>query len=1216
MIFLQETHSTKTLQRRWRNEWGGPVAFSHGTSNSRGVAILFNKSFNFQLMNTRADEEGRSLEVRIKYEDFLLTLVNVYAPNEDRPEFFRQLFHNLTQLDHKEIIFGGDLNLVLDLLQDKEGGRSQTHINSQRIIKAYMEELELVDIWRERNPGKKVFTWKGTRSNAEVRVRLDYFLITETMSQLVAQADIKPSFKSDHAQPFLEINLDKIPRGKGTWKLNVSLLKENSFLTQANELIDEELNAEYESARHRWEVIKMRTRGLAIKVSAEKKRDRNSRLRLLESKLSKIEQEGQGAFTVFWSEQEITEHKLRLHQEIEEIIEYRTRGASLRCKANWAQYGSKPSRYFLNLEKKNYQRRNISRLYDEDLSVCTELEDLQRVQVQHFSKLYRGINIDDQQIDDFFLNLEGPKLSDKQRQELDLPITKGELSAALKNMENFKTPGPDGFCSEFFKCFWIKLRDPLWEAMKEAWKFGFDKNMSQSLISLIGKKYKDLLHIDNWRPIHLLNVDYKIVAKAIANRLKKVLPSLIDSDQKGFVPGRFIGENLLDLLGTVDFCNQLQEPSLLISFDYKSAFDSVNLNYLDRSLQFFGFGTVFRQYLKTLYQDISISIQNNGYNTKYIPLRSGLRQGCVMSPSNFVLALQPLILKIKQAQNVAGISISPTLMKMFGLFADDIWSTILGTQENLNKLLDHFDRFSQASGLSLNYNKTQIMRMGTLKDSDAEFYTARAMNWVHNIKILGINFGTLEAFRSNFENIIEKIRRTTQIWSHRSLNLMGKIVVCNNLLMSIPVYQLMMVASPPRDFFIQIKKIVLEFLWDGKPARIRYTKLIKSKWLGGLSLIDLELKNKACKLSWIPRILKNPVESWAKLAYQQLPISNELIWHCNISGHYIDTLFDSSNFWIQVWKYWAELKQIDEPINRDEVLNQVIWLNDNLLRKGKPWISTSMHEAGIDRIYDIYDETNNVFLTYDQVCTKFNQRINWLHFNAIIAAIPNKFRLLLTRNTNTPSVTPLLEIVMSKREPSRYLSQLVRFKVEDRDSCLTAWNNDLGVVIDENSWSRILVGVYTLTVLDDLRWFQFRLIHRILTTNVLRSKYDASITNRCEFCREQPETVTHLLVNCRIVKKFWSVFTKWISYIFKINLELDAYTIIMNEYTGQGKQMINMMILVAKKYIYSSKCLKNRLNFAEYSQIIARVYALEKTIAIRSDTLAKHDKKWYLFGNL
>ena len=109
-------------------------------------------------------------------------------------------------------------------------------------------------------------------------------------------------------------------------------------------------------------------------------------------------------------------------------------------------------------------------------------------------------------------------------------------------MESGKSPGTGGIPAEFYKVFWDDLSPFLVAALKSSFTQGHLSNSQRrGLITLIPKKDKPLQHLKNWRPISLLNCDYKIATKAIAARMKKVLPDLINSDQTGFLKGRSIG---------------------------------------------------------------------------------------------------------------------------------------------------------------------------------------------------------------------------------------------------------------------------------------------------------------------------------------------------------------------------------------------------------------------------------------------------------------------------------------------------------------------------------------------------------------------------------------------------------------------------------------------------------------------------------------------------
>ncbi len=112
-------------------------------------------------------------------------------------------------------------------------------------------------------------------------------------------------------------------------------------------------------------------------------------------------------------------------------------------------------------------------------------------------------------------------------------------------MKNNKSPGSDGLTVEFYKIFWNDIKQYYIDSINFSLANGTLTEMQkQGVITLIPKKDSNLEILTNWRPISLLNVDYKIATKAIANRIKKVLPNIINSSQTGFLKGRYIGENI------------------------------------------------------------------------------------------------------------------------------------------------------------------------------------------------------------------------------------------------------------------------------------------------------------------------------------------------------------------------------------------------------------------------------------------------------------------------------------------------------------------------------------------------------------------------------------------------------------------------------------------------------------------------------------------------
>ena len=148
---------------------------------------------------------------------------------------------------------------------------------------------------------------------------------------------------------------------------------------------------------------------------------------------------------------------------------------------------------------------------------------------------------------------------------------------------------------------------------------------------MIPKKDKDKNYLKIWRPISLLNNDYKIATKAIALRLEKVLPTIISSSQTGYVKGRYIGESIRIISDMMSFTKAKNIPGLAVFHDFEKAFDSIEWKYLQKCLEVFNFGPQLRQWVSVLYKDITTCVLNNGFATKHFNLSRGVRQGCPLS---------------------------------------------------------------------------------------------------------------------------------------------------------------------------------------------------------------------------------------------------------------------------------------------------------------------------------------------------------------------------------------------------------------------------------------------------------------------------------------------------------------------------------------------------------------------------------------------------------
>ena len=161
--------------------------------------------------------------------------------------------------------------------------------------------------------------------------------------------------------------------------------------------------------------------------------------------------------------------------------------------------------------------------------------------------------------------------------------------------------------------------------------------MSQrhAIIKLIEKPHKNKRYIQNWRPISLLNVDQKIISKALAARLKKVLPTLIKPGQTAYVDGRYIGESGRLIADIIETSNLENIEGYLLAIDFEKAFDSVNHNLLIAALGKFGFGNDFIDWIKILLTNQESCVINGGHTTQYFNLQRGACQGDPISANLF-----------------------------------------------------------------------------------------------------------------------------------------------------------------------------------------------------------------------------------------------------------------------------------------------------------------------------------------------------------------------------------------------------------------------------------------------------------------------------------------------------------------------------------------------------------------------------------------------------
>lgn len=236
-----------------------------------------------------------------------------------------------------------------------------------------------------------------------------------------------------------------------------------------------------------------------------------------------------------------------------------------------------------------------------------------------------------------------PKLTTVDNDYLESDITIDEIAQAIRALHSGKASGPNGLPIELFKITPEAVALHLlamFNTSKELGELPIDQRIAN--IMVIPKPNKPLAQCSSYRPISLLNVEPKILAKIIATRLIKIISTLVQPDQSGFMPHRNTALNLRRLHGVLAGANKIHEPAVLVLLDAAMAFDMVEWPYLFAVLEKFGFGPNFVSWIRLLYIKPMAQVVVNNRKSQLFLLSRGTRQGCPLSPLLFALALEPL----------------------------------------------------------------------------------------------------------------------------------------------------------------------------------------------------------------------------------------------------------------------------------------------------------------------------------------------------------------------------------------------------------------------------------------------------------------------------------------------------------------------------------------------------------------------------------------------
>ncbi|PWA65487.1 hypothetical protein CTI12_AA335310 [Artemisia annua] len=435
-------------------------------------------------------------------------------------------------------------------------------------------------------------------------------------------------------------------------------------------------------------------------------------------------------------------------------------------------------------------------------------------------------------------NLSLNQISDASNQFLSQSFSRDEIKAALDQINGSKAPGPDGF-NFFF--------------IKKAWFF-----LEVEIVQIFQDFFDDAT-----------------IPEVLANRIRKVLPEVVEENQCAFVEGRFILDGVMTVSELISDLKLNRTMGLILKLDFAKAFDSVSWVFLSKVMSSMGFNSSFCNWVHSCVSSARISVLVNGSSYGIFNLERGLRQGDPLSPFLFLLVAKVLNKMIKYSLsngNLKGIKINNGGDPLTHIqFADD---TILFGDNSLEEMATWksiLEQFGDASGLKLNWDKCQLFGINVSLDElslRAGIINCKAD--VLPMSYLGFPIGSKGAKSKLWDVVIQKIKQRLAGWKRKTLSIGGRLVLIKSVIASLPLY-FMSLFKAPKLVLNQMEKLMRQFLWGGgmcgrkKICRVTWSKVSNPIVAGGLGVTPLKFKNIALLSKWIWKLYIPKSEVWKRL---------------------------------------------------------------------------------------------------------------------------------------------------------------------------------------------------------------------------------------------------------------------------------------------------------------------------------------------------------------
>ena len=524
--------------------------------------------------------------------------------------------------------------------------------------------------------------------------------------------------------------------------------------------------------------------------------------------------------------------------------------------------------------------------------------------------------------------------------------------------------------------------------------------------------------------------------------------------------------------------------------------------------------------------------------------------------------------------------------------------------------------FKEASGLKLNYSKTQILQIGK---REWNIKPLKLKNEKEKVYSLGTWFYKDPTVTVHENQVIklEEFKKILKQWQHRNLTLHGRIMVLKSLALS-KLNFLFSSMETTKDLVEECQKHVNSFIWKNKPPKLKSSVSMKDYADGGIKIPHIFSYVKASKAIWAKRMLHEN-DNWVQYIKTFLPnISLKHLLKCYFNSKDLPT--ELPIFYRQIFHAWFSLH--NEPNSAIDVRRELIVLNKKILIDNEYIMNRQMIESNVLLINQLLDNEGK-FLNYENFCTRYGGIVKHYDYISMIHAIPDKWKKLIRAQTIPSDICKLSENPIFVKGTCATDVQLIKSSdiywkminsFTDKPSCINAWSHRLNVNFGADEWKSVFTTYMQCTKDIKIRELQLQIVHRFYPCKSKISKWDPETKAECIYCRNKKANILHTFYECTVARAFWQTLNEWLKYNNLWSEDLTKENIILTVIPYKiNTHAVNHMLLLAKYYINKETKAEKNISFPLFLTYYKHILFVEKEIYILNDNIKVFNA---LFGKM